>query len=131
MSIEVMALVWSRKVGGPSKKSVLACMADAANPDGSRVFLSKPTMAKKCEIHKDTVTRCLKSFLKDGLITKAGKHKIANGYTQIYNLNLIAILALASIDADDADGAQNAPPENRQGGTMHPDRGAPCTPNRP
>lgn len=123
MSIEVMTLVWSRKLGSPSKKSVLAVMADAASPDGSRVFLSKPTIAKKCEVSKDTVARCIKSFLSDGLILEVGKHKISNGYVPVYDLNLSAIRKLKSIDFDaEIDTVQNAPRS-----TVHPDTPAPCT----
>lgn len=91
-----MSLVLSRKVGSASRKTVLLVMADAANPDGSRVFLSKPSIARRAEISVDTVKRNIKAFLAEGILELTGKHKITNGFTQEYCINLNVVTDLES-----------------------------------
>lgn len=120
MSIEVMSLVWSRRVGSPSRKAVLQAMADAANSDGTGVWISKPTIAARSEVSAATVKRAMKELTEMGLIKRVGKKKISNGFTAIYDLDLEAIRALPHSQDD---GGQNEP-----GITVTPDTGSPRPP---
>lgn len=94
MSIEVSSLVISRKIGSPSRKVVLMIMADAANPDGTGVWVSKPNIALRSEVSLKTVKRSIQDMLKEGLIEAVGERKNSNGFTTIYNLKLDKIRAL-------------------------------------
>lgn len=115
-----MSLVIGRKVGSPSRKAVLMVMADAANPDGSSVWVSKPNIARRSEVSEKTVKRAISQMLDEGLISIAGKKKISNGYTTIYDMNLDAIRALET--------TQNDGGQIDRGDTVSPDTGTECPP---
>ena len=122
MSIEVTSLVISRQIGSPSKKVVLMIMADAANPDGTGVWISKPNIAKRSEVSLKTVKRVIQDMLDDDIIFRRGKHKNSNGFTTIYDLNLDKITGLSRTQIDnskgDIDTGQNDPRD-----TVTPDTG--------
>lgn len=102
MSNLVSALVQRRKVGSPTRKSVLMLMAACASDDGTGVWSSKANMARDLEMGKRTVQNCVEDLLNANLISQVGKRKCKNGFTTEYRLNLDAISALDRTRAGDA-----------------------------
>ena len=92
MSISVMSLILSRKVGGPTRKIILLMLGDCANDDGSGIWPSKATVAAKTEVHKDTVKKHIREMVKSGLLTEVGKKPCSNGFTTVYNMDLDILL---------------------------------------
>jgi hypothetical protein len=94
MSNVVHKLVLDRKVGSPTRKSLLLYMAYRASDDGSGVWASKPRMARELEMGERTVQKSTKELLNMGLISTAGRRRCSSGYTTVYQLNLKSIAAL-------------------------------------
>ena len=129
MSIHVISLVLSRKVGGPVRKCVLLKLADCANDDGSGIWPSKATVAAETEVHKDTVKKHIRDMVKTGLLIEVGRRPCSNGFTTVYDLDLDVLEAYERVETT---GRRNhpvvpRPPDN--GELFPPDEGTGDTPN--
>lgn len=87
-------MVYGRQVGSMLRKAVLAYFAERANDDGSLIYASKRTIACEIECSKQAVITTVKQFVAEGILSESGRHQISSGYTNIYNINLAAVLAL-------------------------------------
>lgn len=98
MSNKVSVLVYSRKVGSPIRKAVLAYFAERASDNGSGVWASKTTIAAEIECGRSTVIRTINDFVKEGLLVPVGTRPCRNGETVEYAIDLDAIRALPGVD---------------------------------
>ena len=100
MSHKIVTLVYSRRVGSPHRKAILAYMADRASDDGSGVFCSKGTIVKETEIARSTVFKTISDMVEEGILIEAGHRPCKNGSTVVYDLNLDAISAFPEVKSD-------------------------------
>jgi len=98
VSNKVSVLVYSRRVGSPIRKAVLAYFAERASDNGSGVWASKSTIAAEIECGRSTVIRTINDFVKEGLLKPVGTRPCRNGETVEYSMDLEAIEALPSVD---------------------------------
>ncbi len=68
MSIKVMVKVWESDLPS-SEKFVLLALADHARDDGSRVYPSIATVARKTGFSERTVQRCMRTLQAMGILT--------------------------------------------------------------
>ena len=114
MSNKVSNLVYSRRVGSPHRKAILAYMADKASDDGRNVFCSKGTVADQTEVARSTVFKIVKQLVDEGVLIKDGCRSCRNGHTVVYHLNLEVIRAFPAIashrgDVLDRSGERTSP----------------------
>ena len=98
MSYLVSTLVYSRRVGSPVRKAVLAYFAERANDNGGGVWASKPTIAASIECGRSTVIRTINDFVAEGILREVGRRPCRGGSTTEYAMNLDAIAMLPSVD---------------------------------
>ena len=110
MSHIVTGLVQRKKVGSPTRKSVLMYMAGCASDDGTGVWSSKSNIAADLEMGKRTVQNCIDDLVSCGIISVVGNRPCRNGFTIEYRLNLDAIYSLEST-RENENGAPTSPPD--------------------
>lgn len=91
MSWHIVAKVYSRRVGSATRKAILAYFADKASDDGRGVWASKATIAAELEMGRSTVIRTVNDLVSDGILSVTGEHKVKNGATVEYAVNIAAI----------------------------------------
>lgn len=91
MSYKLVRLVYERRVGSSSEKSILLHMAECANDTGSGIFKSHKSMVDEIECSMTTLIKALKSLLRKGLIEKAGERIYKGSPRMEYWLNVEAI----------------------------------------
>ncbi|MFH0624730.1 helix-turn-helix domain-containing protein, partial [Proteus mirabilis] len=102
MSMLLMAKAMQLQVGSTAQKMVLLKLADNANDKGE-CFPSYETIARHCEISRQSAINHIKSLCKKGFVRKVTR-KTDKGHTSnLYILDLEA----KSLD----DGSQNSVPE--------------------
>ena len=97
MSNSVSALVERRRVGSPTKKSILLFMADKASDDGSGIWIGQGTIAARLELSKRAVQKNTQALIEDGLIFPVGKKSHTNGYTVNYSIDLVVVRDLPDV----------------------------------
>ena len=113
MSFEVSAIIFRKTCGGAIRRLILLTLADRANPDGTAVWASIPTLAREAEVSERTLQTHMRAFVEEGLIVETGKRPCRNGYTTEYAIVLDAIRALPDIERPR--GAASAPVKEVQG----------------
>lgn len=91
MSIALMSRVMDAPLKSPTDKLVLIVLADYANDDGSNVFPSIATIARRCDLSDRTVQLSIRRMTNKGWVKPAGQIHVKNGaITQykIYSSNL-------------------------------------------
>lgn len=104
MGHKVVTLVYSRLIGSPHRKAIVAYMADRASDDGSGVYCSKGTIALETEIARSTVFKIIKDLVEEGVLIEVGNRPCKNGATVIYDMNLEAISAFPMVKPGKATG---------------------------
>jgi len=147
VSYIVTAHIRSRVVGHAVKKAILLVMADAANHDGSDIWLSKPTISAETEYGISTIKKHMRELVAVGekyedftpLIIETGKRRVTNGFVKIYKIDLEAISALPLSKVIDQTGGLSLAPVNNgensdvtpTGAGDAPDTGQDMPPNNP
>lgn len=84
MSNIILGKVWKLKLGDPTRKLVAACLADAANHEGT-CWPSLKGIADLCEVSEQSCRRHIKTMEESGLISKESRYtkgrQTSNGYT--------------------------------------------------
>lgn len=88
MSVHVMSLVYSAKLGNPYRKAVALKMADHANDDGGSVYPSLARLAAEAEVSLSTVQRTIRDMLDMGIITVVAAGGSGPGSTTQYQFEL-------------------------------------------
>ena len=124
MSIKVMTQAWAATVGDHTDKLVLLALADNANDEG-HCYPSLTTVAKRCEISRRTMSRCIQSLVEAGHVSRKDRSGRASEYVihpTLDNLTPLTDCLPSSVCLDTLDnGASppsliNPPPSgNRQG----------------
>ncbi|HIE6168333.1 TPA: helix-turn-helix domain-containing protein [Proteus mirabilis] len=104
MSMILMAKAMQLKVGNPSRKLVLIKLADNANDKGE-CFPSYETIARHCEISRQSAINHIKSLCKKGFVRKVTRKTDKEHTSNLYILDLEA----KSLD----DGSQNTVPPSQ------------------
>lgn len=78
MSHQASGWAWSVTVGHPNAKSVLAAIADHADPDGRHAWPSKETIAHKVECSVKTVRRSVAYLIAEGWIREGDQQQVAH-----------------------------------------------------
>lgn len=112
MSGRVVGRVFERRIGSASRKAVLLCLAEHANPDGEMAFPSVARIAQETELGESTVRESLAWLRSERLITQTrrpGHHRPA---TYAVNLDRLEDLQLVEVykEAD----LQRAAPDLQQ-----------------
>lgn len=103
MSWSVASLCSDRIFGSPVRKQIIMFMADKASDDGSGIWCSKGTVVRHTELGETTVKRAINEFINEGILTETGRRKCANGYTVIYQMDLVEVERLESTDQPSQD----------------------------
>lgn len=80
MSNRLQKAVWEYGPDDPTQHHVLLALADYANDDGSGIWPSIETVAKKCRMSRSTAARALKGLAADGWITATRRGPTSNTY---------------------------------------------------
>lgn len=94
MSFKIADLVYSRALGSPHRKTILAYLAGRASDDGTGIFCSKNTVAAATEIARSTVFKTIREFVDEGILIEVGHRTCKSGATVVYNININAVHAL-------------------------------------
>lgn len=100
MSRELVTLVYKRRIGSVHRKAILAHCADKASDNGKGIWASKQTIADETECGRSTVIKIMNQFVEEGILIPVGQHKVTNGSTVIYDLNIDAVSALPEVRND-------------------------------
>ncbi len=73
MSIKIMNEAWEMKVGDPTKKLVLMCLADHANEDDRTCWPAIKRIGAKCEISRRTVQKYINALEDEGHIERRSR----------------------------------------------------------
>ncbi len=91
MSKLLVNLIYSKICGSSSRKSVLICMADRANDDGSGIWVSKARISQETELSRSTVVSVAQELEREGVLTAIGKKAGNHGYTVVYHISVLKI----------------------------------------
>ena len=102
MSGYVVSIISGKKLGSPTRKSIMLVIADCANDDGTGIWKSHGNIAASSEISKRTVQRQISDMVEEGLLNHVGWHVYSSGNkTKQYDINLEKIHQLCDvIDTD-------------------------------
>lgn len=133
MSVHIQALVYSRKMGGPSHKLVALKLADHANDEGGSIYPSQARVAAECELSDRQVRRILNDLIEAGIIRKVAGEKGGRNVTVTYAFDLRVVASLPVAYRPNPD-IMSAFPETRTFETQNPDicdikPGHPCPTN--
>ena len=101
MSIALIGLVFSKRMGTSARKAIFLYLADRADDHGRGIYPSKSTIAGAADCSVRTVQRQISKFLQEGLLIEVGKKRCANGFVKNYAINVRALHSLP--DAKDRD----------------------------
>lgn len=68
MSIRLMSLVWDTATVGGSDLLVLLALADYANDDGTSIYPSMKSLAKRARLSEDQTRRIIHKLIADGVV---------------------------------------------------------------
>ncbi len=90
MSIKIMTMVFSAKVGSATRKLILLKLADNAD-DSGRCWPSQKYLTEACEISERSLRDHLKRLEEDGFITAIPKHENGMRVGTEYTINIDAL----------------------------------------
>ena len=90
MSIKIMTMVFSAKVGSATRKLILLKLADNAD-DSGRCWPSQKYLTEACEISERSLRDHLKRLEEDGFITAVPKHENGMRVGTEYTINIDAM----------------------------------------
>lgn len=94
MSIKIMTMVFSVKVGSASRKLILLKLADNAD-DSGRCWPSQKYLTEACEISERSLRNHLRKLEEDGFITAVPKYENGVRVGTEYTLNINALQEIA------------------------------------
>lgn len=107
MSIKIMNLVWDHESNrlSPTEKIILVKMADYGNDEGTNIFPSYKTLARKTNLSSKTVYRSIKSLIAKGYVHR---HRIgiSRFRSSDYGLNLNMLKENCGFDYGHPDNGQ-------------------------
>lgn len=115
MSGRALSWAYEQRTGSPTRKAVLAALADQANTDGL-CWPGQATIAEALELHRATVNEALKVLEADGFITKTRRRRSNGSETSsVYQLHLDRVVQgdtgrVAENDTDSVGENDTAPP---------------------
>jgi DNA-binding transcriptional ArsR family regulator len=123
MSIQVIELVYSRRIGGGgTRKAVAVKLADYARPDGTSIYPAVPTMARELELSDRTVQRELRALEEAQLLVPVRKGGRGQGSSTAYRLDLDRLAALPTVHPERSKGDTPPPLTETQGDVQSPSK---------
>lgn len=129
MSNLISAAVQRRRVGAPSRKSVLLYMADKAADDGTGIWTSKANIALDLELSVRTVQYAIQDMIQSGLLRETGQRDCRFGFTFEYAIMPEAVDNLPSTREPPVDKSPATPAAGAPGATIAPLPGATSAPH--